>query len=255
MSLWSTDSLRIALAPGEAALLRASNTPASRVLTTPDRSAASLLPLLDEALADPVWHSRRVEVVLSQHFVRYVLTPPPGKALSRSEEQALVAASLREIYSDEVDQWNVQVVSQPPQYGLVGAAVDAAFIRQLDVLLARHGFRDVTIRPLASIAARHLPKKPKGWWALVEPGWLTLFGCADGAWQHIAGEPIDSGWATALPDLIEHEAGLTTIPPASAVLVQAVGIGSVSKTIASNEQWQVLPHDSQPLGALALAGF
>ena len=90
MSRWSSDPLRIALAPGEAALLRKVGTPASRVLASDERSAASLLPLLDEALADPAWHSRAVEVVLSQHFVRQVLTPPPGRPLSRAEERALV---------------------------------------------------------------------------------------------------------------------------------------------------------------------
>jgi hypothetical protein len=121
------EPLRIALAPGEVALLRGRGTPASRVLATSELSAASLLPLLDEALADPAWRSRRVEVVLSQHFVRHVLTPPPAKALSRAEEHALVAASLREIYGDEAAHWRVQVHSQPPQYGLVGAAIDASF--------------------------------------------------------------------------------------------------------------------------------
>ena len=95
MSRWSADSLRIALAPGEAALLRTRGTPA-RVLTTDERSAISLLPLLDEALADPAWQARKVEVVLSQHFVRHVLTPPPGKVLARDEERALAGASLRE---------------------------------------------------------------------------------------------------------------------------------------------------------------
>lgn len=255
MSLWSDDSLHIALAPGGAALLRARGTPANRVLTTPDHSAASLLPLLDEALADPAWRNRRVEVVLSQHFVRHVLTPAPGKALSRGEEHTLVLASLREIYSDEADRWNVQVYSQPPQHGLVGAAVDASFIQQLDALLARHGFLDVTIRPLASVAARRLPKSFEGWWALVEPGWLTLSGGADGAWQHIVGQPIDADWAAALSVLIEHEAGLTAMPPASAVRIQVVGVDTVSRPDFGNTHWQLLPYDSQARGALALAGL
>lgn len=255
MSLWSVDPLRIALAPGEAALLRARGTPASRVLTSHDHSAASLLPLLDEALADPAWRSRRVEVVLSQHFVRHVLTPPPGKALSRAEEQALVAASLREIYGDEAARWRVQVQSQPPQYGLVGAAVDASFAQQLDALLARHGFREVMIRPLASIAARCLPNKVEGWWALAEPGWLSLFGVANGAWQHFAGQPVDADWAIALPELIEREVGLTTLPTPPSVWIQPVGVGTVSKPVSGNGRWQVLPHDRQTRGVLALAGL
>jgi hypothetical protein len=252
VSRWSAEPLRIALAPGEAALLHARN---SRVLATPERNAAALLPLLDEALADETWRSRRVEVVLSQHFVRHVLTPPPGKALARAEEQALVSASLREIYGDEASHWRIQVHSQPPQYGLVGAAVDEAFAQQLDALLARHGLRDATIQPLASVAARRLPKAFQGWWVLVEPGWLSLFGGTHGVWQHVAGQPIDSAWPTALPELVERESGLLPSAPASAVWIQAVGVGAVAKPDTGHARWQVLPHDSQLHGALALAGI
>lgn len=255
MSRWSADSLRIALAPGEVALLRPRGTLASRVPATDERSAAGLLPLLDEALADPDWHGRRVEVVLSQHFVRHVLTPPPGKALSRTEERALVSASLRNIYGDDALQWNVQVLSQPPQHGLVGAAMDASFIQQLDALLARHGFREVTIRPLASVAAQHLPGKFAGWWALAEPGWLTLFGSANGVWQHISGQPVDDDWAEALPDLIEQEAASAIPAFPSAVWVQAVGTGPVPAPAADTGHWQRLPHDPDTRGALALAGI
>jgi hypothetical protein len=255
VSRWSANSLRIALAPGEIALLRAHSTPASRVLTTHECSAASLLPLLDEALADPAWHSRRVEVVLSQHFVRHVLTPPPGKALPPAEERALVVASLREIYGDMVEHWSVQVQSQPPQYGLIGAAVDTSLVQQLDALTTRHGFRDVHIRPLASAAARRLPKKIQGWWVLAEPGWLSLFGMQNGSWQHIVGQPSDENWAAALPELIEREAGLATLPLPFAVWVQGVGVGSVSVPATGIGRWQVLPHDNQARGALALAGM
>jgi hypothetical protein len=255
VSRWSADPLRIALAPGEAALLRTHGTPASRVLATDERSAASLLPLLDEALADPAWRSRAVEVVLSQHFVRHVLTPPPGRPLSRAEERALVSASLREIYGDEAQQWNVQVISQPPQFGLVGAAVDAAFTQQLDALLARNGFRDVAVRPLASFAARRLPGQFAGWWVLAEPGWLSLFGGANGTWHHLAGQPIGDDWAGTLPDLIGLEAGLAALALPSTVWIQAVGTGPVSKPASGNERWELLPHDPSARGALALAGI
>lgn len=253
MSRWSADSLRIALAPGEAALLRPRGTPASRVLATSERNASSLLSLLDEALADPDWHGRRVEVVLSQHFVRHVLTPPPGRTLSRAEERALVGASLRNIYGDEALQWNVQVLSQPPQHGLVGAAMDASFIQQLDALLARHGFREVAIRPLASVAARRLPQRLAGWWALAEPGWLSLFGSANGIWRHVAGQPVGDDWITVLPELIDRETAAAAEALSSAVWVQAVGTGPIPKPAAGD--WQVLPHDPGTRGALALAGL
>lgn len=250
MSRWWAETLRIALAPGEAALLRPR---ATRLLATSERGAASLLPLLDEALDDPAWRSRRVEIVLSQHFVRHVLTPPPGKALRRNEEAALVAASLRDIYGDAVNQWRVDVHSQPPQHGLVGAAIDAALAEELDALLTRHGFRDVAIRPLSSLAARRLPAKLEGWWVLAEPGWLSIFAGSNGAWQHLAAQPADADWAASLPQLIEREAALAALTLPAGVWIQAFGVGAVSVPLAGNGRWHVLPHDAQVRGALALA--
>lgn len=252
MSRWSADPLRIAFAPGELVLRRADN---SLVLAAPERNAAALLPLLDAALADTIWRGRRVEVVLSQHFVRHVLTPPPGKALARAEEQALASASLREIYGDEANRWRIQVHSQPPRYGLIGAAVDEAFAQQLDDLLASHGLRDVAIRPLASVAARRLPKAFQGWWALVEPGWLSLFRGAHGVWQHLAGQPIDDDWAAVLPDLIERESSLLPVVSATAVWVQPVGIDAAPKPASGHADWRMLPCDAQLRGTLALTGF
>lgn len=251
MSRWSADSLRIALAPGEAALLHGQDT---RVLPTDERSAASLLPALDKALADTAWPGRRAEVVLSQHFVRHVLTPPPGKALSRAEERALAAASLREIYGDEAGSWKIEVHSQPPQHGLLGAAVDESFAQQLDMLLDRHGFRDVAIQPLVSVAARRLPKKLDGWWVLVEQGWLSLFGISRGIWQHVSGQPIDDNWATALPDLIVREFPWSEPSEQPMVWIQAMGVGNAEAPADDRARWQMLPHDRRARGAVALAG-
>jgi hypothetical protein len=219
------------------------------------RDAMSLLPLLDEALDHADWNHRQADVVLSQHFVRHVVTPPPGKPLSRREEQALVDATLREIYGEEAARWRVEVLSQPPHAGLVGAAVDAAFADELDAVLARHGIGGVTIRPLISVAAHLLPRAFQGWCAVIEPGWLSLIGGANGIWQHLSGNPVGTDWATALPDLIAQEAGVFYSDAPPAVWVQAVGTGAMDFGAAGPGRWQVLPHDAQTIGALALAGL
>lgn len=254
MSLWSADPLHIALAPGEVALLGGHE---SRLLATEARNAASLLPLLDEALADPVWPRRRVEVVLSQQFVRQVLTPPPGKALARDEEAALVAASLREIYGNEAAGWRVAVHSQPPHAGLVGAAMDADFLQQLEALLARHGCRNVTITPLASRGVRRLPTRFDGWWIGVEPGWATLMGASNGVWQHVAAQPLDTEWRAALPEWLAREAECAAVPIARQVWLQPFGLGAVGtvapdSVTADGWHWHTLPHDAQAHGATAL---
>jgi hypothetical protein len=254
VSRWSADPLHLALAPGEVALLAGHE---SRVLATDARTAASLLPLLDEALADPVWPRRRVQVVLSQQFVRQVLTPPPGKVLAREEEAALVAASLREIYGDEAAGWRVAVHSQPPYAGLVGAAVEGDFFQQLEALLARHNCRNVTITSLASRAVQRLPARFDGWWVGLEPGWATLMGASAGVWHHLAAQPMDAGWRTVLPDWLAAEAECAARPIAKQVWLQPFGLGPVGAITTDHENaegwhWHTLPHDAQARGATAL---
>lgn len=248
MSRWSADYLRIALAPGEIAFARGSR----KQSWTADTPAASLLPVLDAALAEPIWKAARVEVVLSQHFVRHVLTPPPGKALSPDEETTLVTASLHDLYGDLAKNWRVSVHSQPPHLGVLGAAVDGAFAGELDALLKRHGFHRVRILPLAAMAIRRLPAHMAGWWLLAEPGWVTLLGGTPSGWLHVSGMPADAGWQEHLADWVAYEGDCCTAPIPPAAWLQAVGVGSVDTPRDALLRWQVLPHENQIPGAAAL---
>lgn len=191
-----------------------------------------------------------MDVVLSQHFVRHVTTPPPLAALARDEAHALVSAGFEDIYGEEAAAWTVAVHDQPPQHGLVGAAVDTAFVQRLDALLAAQGFRASTIRPLCAVAAPRLPRKFDGWWALVEPGWMSLFRLRRGIWEATAAQPVDAAWPEALTEFTARDAD-TAAPPA--VCVQPVGVGAVAAT--SHAAWRVLAHDDAAYGALALAGI
>lgn len=248
MSRWSADSLRIALAPGEIAFARGSR----QQSWTADTPAASLLPVLEAALTEPGWHAARVEVVLSQHFVRHVLTPPPGKALSPVEETALVTASLHELYGDLAHDWRVRAHSQPPHLGVLGAAVDGGFAGELDALLQRHDFRQIHILPLAATAARRLPARLAGWWLLAEPGWVTLLGGTPAGWLHVSAMPADADWQTRLADWIAYENDCCAAPIPPAAWLQAVGVGSVDTPRDAVLRWQVLPHENQIPGAAAL---
>lgn len=254
MSRWSTNSLRLALAPGEIALLRPDGVPASRSLTTRESGLRGLLPLLEEALADPEWQLGRVEIVVSQHFVRHVVTPAPGKALSRAEEHALVKSSLESIYGETAADWRLDVISQPPQFGLLGAAMDAGFLSQLEHMLAHYNFVDISIHPLASLAARHLPGNFSGWWILAEPGWLNLFGGTGRTWQHISAQPIDANWTARLPGLVARETELAPAPPPKPLVwLQPIGTGPVAAPAGEHAvDWRMLPHNHEARGALAL---
>jgi len=92
VSRWSAETLRIALAPGEAALL---NPRGTRVLTTHERSAASLLPLLDEALSDPAVVEKIPQFELLAEVMPYRQIIPPTTVTSdmvTTMNEAIVAA-------------------------------------------------------------------------------------------------------------------------------------------------------------------
>lgn len=253
MSRWSTDRLRVALAPGEIALARRNGAPA-RTFAAREAGLRGLLPALAEALSDSEWQTGRVEIVLSQHFVRHVVTPAPGKTLSRDEEHALVRGTFESIYGEAAAGWRVDVISQPPQFGLLGAAVDAGFLAQLEQLLAAHAFTHVSIQPLASLAVHRLPRNFNGWWVLAEPGWMTLFSGTGRVWRHVAAQPVDANWTALLPELIARETELASSEPgAPTVWLQPVGTGPVAPPLANAEaEWQVLQHHSEARGAHAL---
>lgn len=261
MSRWSRDRLRIALAPKALALLRHNGHPhqpvASKSIACDTRDWQSLMLLLERELTDAAWHAPRVEVVLSNHYVRYVITPPPGKALSQSEEAALVAASFREIYGTEVTDWRIRVHSQPPEQGLMGAAIDESLAARVGEIFKRLNFTHWTLHPLATLAAQR-NTRPADWWVLAEPGWVCLFHAVDGYWRSLSAQAVDANWPSALPEMLDRAARMagSVRPPAGqtqTVLIQAVGLGPVTPPATNGWHWQMAKSSGIEHGMLALA--
>lgn len=260
MSRWSREQLRVALTPGGLALLRHRGNPAkpvaSKTLACDTRDWQSLMPLLERELADPAWRASRVEVVLSNQFVRFVLTPPPGKALSKLEEEALVGASFRDIYGQETTSWRIRVLSQPPQFGLVGAAIDESLATQLGEIFKRQNYPDWSLNPLASLAAHRYSTRAADWWVLAEPGWLCLFNAVGGYWLYLSSQPVDNHWQSSLPDILNREARMTgsidTGKPQTA-LIRSVGAGPGTPPVSSGWNWRMATSAHNVHGVLALA--
>lgn len=260
MSLWSRDQLRVALAPGGLALVRHQGHPgkpvAKKSVACDARDWQSLLPLLERELADPAWRAAQVEVVLSNQYVRYVLTPPPGKALGRLEEAALVGASFREIYGAEAANWRIRVHSQPPQFGLVGAAIDESLALLLGELFKRQHYANWTLHPLASLAAHRSAQPTADWWVLAEPGWLCLFNAVGGYWRYLSSRAVDDQWRRTLPDILTREARMAgcdeTDQPQTA-FIQVVGIRHGTPPVSTHWNWRMTPPIHKEADVLALA--
>ena len=259
MSLWSRDQLRIALAPNGLALVRHRGNPAkptaSKSIACDTRDWQSLMPLLERELADVAWRGAGAEVVLSNHYVRYVLTTPPGKALVQAEEEALAAASFREIYGAEADNWRIRVQSQPPQFGLVGAAIDESLALQLGDLFQRQNVTDWALNPLATLAAQSY-SQAADWWVLAEPGWMCLFKSAGGYWRYLSSQAVDDNWRSTLPEMLDREArmaGDNSAAKLQTAFIQSIGVGHGSPPQAEGWNWRLAKQSSLEHGVLALA--
>jgi len=260
VSLWSRDQLRIALAPHGLALLRHQGNlqkpVASKSIACDARDWHNLLPLLERELSESAWRAPQVHVVLSNQYVRYVLTAPPGKALTREEEHALVGASFREIYGNEVADWRIRVYSQPPQFGLVGAAIDESLALLMGELFKRQHYLNWTLNPLATPASNQPGRVATDWWVLVEPGWMCLFNAAGDYWRYVSSQPVDDHWRSTLPDMLDHEARMAGESPAGRIqtaFIQAIGVGHGTPPVAAGWNWRIGKSSNLEQGVLALA--
>lgn len=118
-----------------------------------------------------------LRAVLSQHFSRVLLLPPPPIRLAAAEMDGWVAASLAERYGAEAAGWRGIWQDVPPGRPVPVAVAEAG---RLDELLRRcgeAGSRVARIEPWFVAAWNrhhgHLARK-SGWFALLEPGRAAL---------------------------------------------------------------------------------
>ncbi len=219
--------MRIVLRPTETLLLRAGRVGGN---TFPRQSIAPLddgqgREALAESLTSPGWRAGRLDVVISNALVRYVVTEPPGAFLSRSEERALATARLAAIYGETARDWRLVTQSQPPDAGVFAAAIPAALFDAVRAAAAKAGIRRLRLRPLLDVAgARAKGPFANGWWVLAEPGWWCLLEAHRGAWRQIVSEPCVPEWPEHLALRLERAVlAAGRAPSPMPVRVQAVG--------------------------------
>ena len=164
------------------------------------------------------------------------------------------AASFREIYGNEVADWRIRAHSQPPQFGLVGAAIDERLAAQLGEVLNRHNYSDWTLNPLATLAAQRKPNQIADWWVLAEPGWLCLFNAVGGYWRYVSGRPVDDHWQSHLPEMLVRETRMAgnQVGKSQTAFIQSVGAGHGTPPVAAGWSWRAT-QSSLEHGVLALA--
>jgi len=234
VSRWSVsglagERLRVELRPGSVRLMRRIALSRSRALSdrpirievakggseaAPEPWRASL-----EAFGSGLRERRgalgRVEVVLSDHFVRYALIPWSESVVSDGDRLALARLSFRVVYGHLSDTWDLSVDQQRAGEASFACAVDRALIGELREMVSLAGGRLESVRPALADCLnshRHAIRETEFCLATAEPGRITLAFRSRAGWQAVRSRRSEGPPAEALPVLLKQEAAAGPAP-------------------------------------------
>lgn len=150
-------------------------------------------------------------VVLSNHFVRYVLLGADRRISSREEWLEYAAHCFEKTYGERASGWDVLVTESGPERPRIASAIDKALLEAIAASFKKSRARLRSIRPHLMVAFnRALPAMKRGssWFVVQEPGQVLLGLLRDGLWQCVRGRRTDAAWHEALPQIVDRENAL-----------------------------------------------
>ena len=252
MSRWWAEiplggSLRVELRPSEVniarhpALWERGASPARSIKVGPDASSGPQLRASVEAwrasldtLALGLRGVRRrtgaVAVVLSDHFVRYVLLPWSESLVADAERLAFARHTFREVYGQASEAWEVCLDEQPAGHSFFAAAVDRDLLSHLQEVVSQAGGQLVSLTPaLADCINRHrrVLTEREFCLATVEPGRISFAFWSRTGWTAVRSRRMDGALPEVLPTLLKQEAIASSVADAGTLFLCAVDLDDV----------------------------
>jgi hypothetical protein len=221
--LWR-DQIRIVLCPQQVILLRLKcgwrpRVGAKAVISCdsppgePVWQAASNV--LAMAVEKPEWRNADAVAVLSNHFVRYMLTPWSDELSNDREQIEFARHGFARIFGQAVEQWEVRLGLDEAGAPYVACAVDRALIERLQEITENNRLRLISIQPYLMAAFNHWHarfQEGSQWFVLAERGRLCLALLQDNHWRWLRCQRIDEATRAELPILLEREEYMAGVP-------------------------------------------
>jgi len=215
LRLWR-DLYRVVLQPGQVSLHRIAR---GRVSKATDMSVA-----VDVRLGEsPSWRGALfeleqivsgmnsekfdVEVVLSNHFVRYDILPWSDALLDADESMAMAAIRFEEVYGERAAGWDVRLSDAGYGESRMACAIDHELVEGLSEVFGKTSLKLISIQPFLMSAfnqCREQLQERSFLLLLEEPGRIGLAQVKDGQWFRIRTMPVNES-ADELPVLLRRE--------------------------------------------------
>ncbi len=169
---------------------------------------------LRDALTHPNVEAADATVVLSNHFVRYLLLPWNPDLVTAQEELAFARARYLQAFGEAAQTWVLKVSHGRPGAPGVACALDRPLLEAVTALIAGSPLRLRSLQPSLMAVCNGRNKLPAGdaWIAVAETGRLLLGALRGGEWVSLRSRTLN-GHAVALAQVIEQEALLLGIEP------------------------------------------
>ena len=197
-------------------------------------AVAELLQLMDQAGL----RGRRLQLVVSDFWVRPMVLPLIGKLPSDADIDIVLQSQYRRTYGELMDGWHWCWAVQDAR--LLAAAWPAAGLAALREGMAQRGCILAQARPLAiDIASNALGDDGSSWLAILEQHSFTLVRQQNGVWQDWCVTPIDTEMATNLPLQLARETARRQDACRSVTLVDLTGVANTKliRTTLTDEGW------------------
>ncbi len=227
MSLLWRERVRIGISPQQVEMLRYAPgwkraVPERKTLTcagTPERNATAWVPAVEalrELLAHPNLHRADATVILSNHFVRYLLIPWSASLVTEEERLAFARMRFVQVYGEVAQNWMLRLSGGAAGSAQVAAAVESPLIDSLTTLLENSPLALRSIQPqlMALVNAARKAIGRDAWLAVAEPGRVLLGLLRGGRWLSLRSRPLN-GETVALAELLEQERLMLGLEPGS----------------------------------------
>lgn len=173
--------------------------------------------VLRDALTHPNIEAGDATVVLSNHFVRYLLLPWNPDLVTAQEELAFARARFLQVFGEAAQDWVLKLSPVRPGAPGVACALERPLLEVVIALIAGSPLRLRSVQPSLMAVCNKRDRLPAddAWIAIAESGRLLLGALRAGKWVSLRSRPLN-GHAVVLAEIIEQEALLLGIEPGNA---------------------------------------
>ena len=215
MSLLWRERVRLALSPYQAAWVRFAPGLGPRVverasLPCPEAKGqgnwAGAVEGLRALLAQAHLGKGEATLIVSSHFVRYVVLPWSEELITEAEELEFARTRFLQVFGQAARDWTIVMSPAPAGAGRLCAAVDAALIGALSAAAAGCGLRLRAVQPALMAQFNEWRGRigAEGWLALAEQGRLLMAWIAGGQWRSVRARALNEA-GVSLAQVLEQE--------------------------------------------------